>query len=197
MTATPEQARDLLYPVLASELRKRAGVEAELRVSNGFLQCVAWKQGADKESGLGFAITPKAIRDGLYKEQFGPSVSALLDAQLAVISGAADQFMEQRTSTLRLRRIRFKDGRVIEIIPQRSVQQERIEVEEHLRTALDVHIAAGCPGSVALLSWCGVTTQHRRQTFGAMNPACRIWWHRISSRSVYVTKFPSAGHARA
>lgn len=49
-----------------------------------------------------------------------------------------------RTSTLRLRRVRFKDGRApLEVIPQRSAQQERIEVEDQIRKVLDAHLTGG------------------------------------------------------
>lgn len=53
--------------------------------------------------------------------------------------------MEQRTSTLRLRRVHFKDGRAsIKVIPQRMVQEERREVGELVRecmSSLCGHIA--------------------------------------------------------
>jgi hypothetical protein len=49
--------------------------------------------------------------------------------------------MEQRTSTLRLRRIRFKDGRApIEVIRKRSLQEERAQVLADIGRVLDVHI---------------------------------------------------------
>lgn len=63
--------------------------------------------------------------------------------------------MEPRTTTLRLRRVRFKDGRApLEIIRQRSVQEERAEVEARIREALDTHVAAGCRvGGFAFVVW--------------------------------------------
>lgn len=50
--------------------------------------------------------------------------------------------MEQprRTTTLRLRRVRFKDGRApIEVIRQRSVQEERSQVMDEVRATLEAH----------------------------------------------------------
>ena len=46
---------------------------------------------------------------------------------------------EQRVSHLRLRRIRYKDGRTLDVLRSRTKQQDRVDVEYAVRRVLDGH----------------------------------------------------------
>ena len=71
-------ARDLLLPGLRAISKSHPGIELDIQTqfSTGSLLMTGYNP-ANKRL-LGFAITNKAITDGLYKAQFAPSCQALV-----------------------------------------------------------------------------------------------------------------------